>query len=117
MIEVLPDTPDTVVALRLSGRVTPEEFADIAAPAVAAARSGTPDTQLLLVFDPAFKRFTTTGFWDDPEIGLSRYERFSRVACVTDLDWVRAAVEGNRTAHARVFSGDEFDAALAWIRN
>ena len=56
--------------------------------------------------------------WSDARIGIKHLTRFSRVAVVSDVPWIRHAVRlfaPMMPAEVDVFADGELEAAKAWI--
>lgn len=118
MIEILPSAPN-VLALRLCGRVTAEDYEQV----IAAIEPMLQSQQRIGVFADL------TGFTDimpdaaAKDFGyalgkISQWTRFKREAVVTDKEWVRAlmrlAAPFAPFMELRVFSPGQEAEALAW---
>ncbi len=56
--------------------------------------------------------------WDDTKLGLKHLAGWERMAVVSDVEWLRAAVKIFRLAipgHIRVFHDHELAEATRWI--
>ena len=119
MLEVIEDIPTSTLALRGSERVTAEDYRDaLTTEKIQAQLSNGDELHLLLQLTPEFRRFTTTALWDNPIIGLHHLHRFTKVAIVTDVEWVRKAAEDKNDASApqiRTYSNNQISDAIAWV--
>ncbi|MDH3977640.1 MAG: STAS/SEC14 domain-containing protein [Gammaproteobacteria bacterium] len=119
MLELMEGMPASTLALRGSERVTAEDFQDVlATKTIQAKLSGSDELHLLLQLTPDFRRFTTTALWDNPIIGLHHLHRFTQVAIVTDIGWIRKAAENINDASAteiRTWSNNQISDAIEWI--
>lgn len=118
MITFLEDLPAQVLGISATERVTGEDYTQVLRPALEQRLQQHDRLRLLYHLGPEFRRFTTTALWDDPRLGLQHLEDFERIAIVTDVDWIRTAVEAlNPVAPQtwRLFDNDELDSARAWI--
>jgi hypothetical protein len=92
MIEVLPDLPPEVVGLVASGRVTAQDYESVVFPAIESKLKQHAKVRILYQLGPRFSGFTAGAMWDDAKVGLAHLGAWERIAIVTDVDWVRAAV-------------------------
>ena len=79
---------------------------------------GTQKIKILYRIGPEFESFTAGALWSDTRLGTANLTRFSKVALVTDIPWMRGAVRVFAPivpAEVRVFGDKELDAAKAWI--
>lgn len=120
MIERLDDTPDGVIGLRSSGKLTREDYTDVLEPALTAAVEA-GGIRLLFVledFDGA-----EPGAWvEDAKTGLSAWVKnhsaWERFALVTDLEWVAKATRmfsWLAPGEVKIFGSGEVDEAKAWV--
>jgi stage II sporulation SpoAA-like protein len=119
MIEVVP-TPDHVVGLRVAGTITGEDM-DRATAAIETALARYPR---IGVFTDAIEwsGMTPEAFGKDLRYGLGKIGelgRFTRVAMVTDKEWLRAIARFEDRLLPRIdlrtFGSQEREAALAWV--
>jgi SpoIIAA-like len=117
MIERLWNFPSEVIAVRCSGRVSKLEYDTIVVPAVATARKA--HARLRLYYE------TGLGFsvepapvWEACKLGVEHLSHWTRVAVVTDHEWVRHTLRifgylmpGDLT----IFPPSDVAAACAWI--
>lgn len=119
MIELLPDMPNGVTGVRVSGRLRGDEL-----------RHAKPDIEDMLntgeiriveVIAPDYEGFGPGGFAEDIKLGLgmvfSHHSAFKRIAIVSDKDWVGHvlhAVAWMIPGELAVFGLDELDRAKEW---
>ena len=63
--------------------------------------------------------YSAGALWDDPQFGLTHITTFSKLALVTDHDWLRHSVKlfgALMPTEIMVFSMKELDDAKAWIK-
>jgi hypothetical protein len=75
--------------------------------------------KLLFVAGPYFDSYSAGAMWDDARFGLAHITTFSKLALVTDHDWLRHSVKlfgALMPTEIMVFSMTELDDARAWIR-
>jgi len=90
MIEVLPDMPQGVVGIRVSGRVRGDELREFKPTMQELLNSG--DIRIVEVIAPDYEGFGPGGLVEDLKLGfgtvLQHHSAFSRIAVVSDREWV-----------------------------
>jgi len=118
MITVLSGFPDDVVAVRATGRVTRDDYAQVLVPAIERALSSHKKLSFYYELAPEMQGFDVGAMWEDARVGIAHLTRWERIAVVTDVEWLRAAVNLFRflvPAAVRVFGTGEAAEAKAWI--
>lgn len=118
MIELLPGFPDDVVAVTAKGHVSRRDYAETLVPAIEAALQRHEKLRLYYEIGPALAGFDAGAMWEDFKVGMGHWSRWGRVAVVTDIDWIRHAVNAFRfmmPEEARVFATAEAAQARAWL--
>lgn len=119
MIEILT-SPDHVVALKLSGTISGEDYDQIVA--ALEARLDRHERIGVLVDLAGFNDFTFEAGAKDLRYGLRnlwQLKRFPREAVITDKEWVRALVRIASPiiphVEIRTFQPGEGDKAMSWV--
>jgi SpoIIAA-like len=119
MVEVLP-APDYVLALRIAGTLTPEDYDRIIAEVEAKLRRHARIGVYVDMTD--FDDLTAKAAAKDIRYGLSKLgdlKRFPREAVVTDKQWLRTIVRILDPlvpyVEVRAFEPSEREQALAWV--
>jgi SpoIIAA-like len=118
MVEKIPDLPDTVLGFTAKGTVTANDYESIIIPAVEALFSRQRKVRFLYHLGEEFSGFEAAAVWDDTKLGLKHLGGWERMAVVSDVDWIRAAVKIFGVAipgHVRVFHNRELAEATRWI--
>ena len=118
MIEVLDEFPETVVAFSAKGRVTRQDYAEVLVPTIEAALQRQDRLRLYYELGPAVTGFDAAAMWEDFKVGIGHWSRWGRVAVVTDIDWIRHAVNAFRfmmPEQVRVFACAQAAEAREWI--
>ena len=118
MIERIEDLPDNVLGFSAKGTITAEDYESIIMPAVEAQLQRQPKIRFLYVLGQDFEGFEAAAMWDDAKLGLKHLSDWERIAVVTDVEWIRAALLVlcfTMADHIHVFANAELDAAKAWI--
>ena len=118
MIEILVGFPDTVVAFAAKGEVTRSDYSDTLIPKVQEALARHKKIRCYYELGPQFSGMAPGAVWEDFKIGVEHISRWERVAVVTDVDWIRRAVNVFRfivPGEIRVFGMTQASEARRWI--
>jgi hypothetical protein len=91
MLNAMTDVPPSVIGFEVAGKLTAEDYHEILLPAIqnAAASGGVK----IVIVMPAFEGFAAGAFWQDLKMGIENWRAWSRIALVTDVDWMRRGTE------------------------
>ncbi|OBH84525.1 STAS/SEC14 domain-containing protein [Mycobacterium scrofulaceum] len=119
MIELLPDMPENVIGIRVSGRLRGDELRDFKPEIERVLQTG--EVRIVEVIAPDYEGFGPGGFLEDIKLGLGtvlpHHAAFKRIAVVSDKDWVAHvlhAVAWMVPGEFAMFSLDELDSAAQW---
>jgi hypothetical protein len=118
MLELLPDFPHNVIAVRASGKVTGREYRKILLPVDEEKRCTYSSLNLFYQFTPDFAGMDASGMWEDTKLDLSHWHGWGRIAIIADHPIIRF---GARMAAfvlrrpVRVFTNSEASVARAWV--
>lgn len=118
MIEMLTGFPDNVVAATAQGVVTKQDYENTLVPRVELTLKRHPKIRCYYELGAQFSKMEPGAMWEDFKVGVGHLTRWERVAVVTDLDWVRHAVNIFRflmPGEVRVFATSEAAMARQWI--
>jgi len=118
MIEKIPDLPDNVLGFTAKGTVTGMDYESIIIPAAEELFSRREKVRFLYHLGEDFTGFEAAAMWDDTKLGMKHLQGWERMAIVSDIEWVRAAVKVFGLVipgHVRVFHNNELDEAKRWI--
>ncbi len=94
MIEIIQGLPEGTLGFSLSGTVEKEDYDDVLVPALERAIEEHDRVKLLMRFGEAFEAYSLSAAWEDTLAGLRHWRGFERIAVVSDVPWLRAAVAG-----------------------
>jgi hypothetical protein len=118
MVEQIHDLPDNVLGFTATGKVTAKDYESVVIPAVEALFARKIKVRFLYHLGEQFSGFEAAAIWDDTKLGLKHLSGWERVAVVSDVEWVRAAVKIfgiTIPGEVRVFHNRELAAAREWI--
>jgi len=118
MIEVVEGFPDNVVAVAAKGQVSRRDYSKVLVPAVESAFRRHRKVRCYYELGREFSGMDSGALWEDLKIGVEHIAQWERVAVVTDVEWVRLAVNVFRflvPCDVRVFGTTEAADARGWI--
>ena len=118
MIEMLEDFPEGVVAAVAKGRVTRADYDQILIPAVEAAFRHRQKVRCYYELGREFSGMDAGAVWEDFRVGFTHLSGWERIAVVTDVDWIRLAINAFRflvRGEIRIFPTSEAADARRWI--
>lgn len=111
--------PNDVVAVSASGTITAQDYREVLEPMVEEKLKRHDKLKLLLFAGPGFNGYSAGAVWDDARFGITNFTAFSKLALVTDAEWMRLAAKmfGPLVpAEVMVFDVAEIEDAKEWIR-
>jgi len=118
MIEILADTPENVLAIRASGKVTAEDYDHTLVPALEQRLQVRDKIRMFYELGPETTGFSAGAMWEDAKVGIRHLTAFEKIAVVSDIKWVSAAVRSFAwlmPCPVRIFPVAERAAARAWV--
>jgi hypothetical protein len=119
MIEILPDMPNGVTGIRVSGRLRGDELREIRPTLEELSKTG--EIRIVEVIAPDYEGFGPGGLAEDLKMGLGllveHHSAFKRIAVVSDKDWVAHAMHAFAwmvPGELKVFGLDELQQAKEW---
>jgi hypothetical protein len=118
MVEQIPDLPENVIGFTAKGTVTANDYESVIIPAVEALFSRRSKVRFLYHLGEDFSGFEAAAVWDDTKLGMKHLGGWERLAIVSDVEWIRAAVKIFGIAipaHVRLFHNSELAEATRWL--
>jgi hypothetical protein len=118
MIEKMEGLPDGVLGFSAKGTVTRADYEEVIIPAVEETLAKFRKVRFLYILGRDFKEFEAAAMWEDAKIGLKHLTSWERIAVVTDVDWIKAAIKVFGFllhGHICIFPNSEIIEARAWI--
>jgi SpoIIAA-like len=119
MIELLPDMPDGVIGIHVSGRLRGDELRGFKPKIQELLPKG--EIRIVEVIASDYEGFGPGGLAEDLKLGLGtvlpHYSAFKRIAIVTDKDWVAHVLHALAwmvPGDLAVFGLDDLDRAKEW---
>lgn len=118
MVERIPDLPPDVIGFTAKGTVTADDYESMIIPAVEEMFSRRGKVRFLYHLGESFSGFEAEAAWDDTKLGLKHLSGWEKMAIVSDVEWIRAAVKVFGLAirgHVRVFHDRDLAEARRWV--
>ena len=118
MIRLLTGFPENVLAVACEGKVTRRDYEEVLIPAVETALQRHEKLRIYYEVTPQFAGIDAGAVWDDFRTGVAHLSHWERMACVTDVEWIRLAINAFRflmPGRLRVFLLSETAEARRWI--
>jgi hypothetical protein len=118
MIEILEGFPEGVVAVVAKGRVTRRDYDEVLVPAVEAAFGRRDKVRCYYEIGGEFSGIDAGAVWEDFRVGFGHLAGWERIAVVTDVDWIRLAINFFRflvPGEIRMFPTSAAAEAQRWI--
>ncbi|MBV9059876.1 MAG: STAS/SEC14 domain-containing protein [Pseudonocardiales bacterium] len=119
MIEVLPDMPEGVTGIRVSGRLRGDDLREFKPAMEELLKTG--EIRIVEVVAPDYEGFGPGGLSEDLKLGLGalihHHSAFKRIAIVSDKDWVAHALHAFAwmvPGELGLFGLDELERAKEW---
>lgn len=118
MIKTLEGFPESVVALAAEGHITRKDYDEVVIPRVNATLERQGKVRVYYELGESFAGIDAEAAWEDLKIGFEHLSRWERIAVVTDVRWIRMALNMFRflmPGKLRVFATSHAGQARAWI--
>lgn len=110
--------PRDVVGIDIRGLVTSQDYTDTLIPMITDRMKAHDKLKMICVLGDYFDGYSAGAMWDDLRFGLSHLTTFSKLALVTDEDWIRRGAKFFgilMPTDVMVFDLADLDDAKAWI--
>jgi hypothetical protein len=118
MMKILKDFPDDVLAIHAEGRVTRKDYDDVLIPAANSAFARHLKLCVYYETGSEFSGFDMGALWKDFTFGVGRWSRWKRVAVVTDIKWLKKAMNTLGfliPCPMKLFAPNESTQAREWV--
>jgi SpoIIAA-like len=119
MIEVLPDMPEGVTGIRVSGRLRGDDLREFKPAMEELVKGG--EIRIVEVIAPEYEGFGPGGLVEDLKLGFGtlfkHHSAFKRIAVVSDKEWVSHALHAFAwmvPGELAMFTLDELERAKVW---
>lgn len=120
MIKILPDFDDRVAAFAAEGQVTRQDYEQVLIPRVNTLLQSQKKVRVYYELGRAFTGIEPGAAWEDFKLGVEHLSRWERMAVVTDVQWIRTALQAFRfvmPGKLKVFDVAHAAEAREWIKS
>lgn len=118
MLTMIEGLPDHVIGIRITGKLRAEDYEQVLVPLVNERLGKHRKLDFLCCIEGKWKGMEAGAAWQDLRLGLGKLGHWTRMAIVTDIDWIENAIKLFRLlspGELRHFDGDEYEEAKAWV--
>ncbi|QYK00064.1 STAS/SEC14 domain-containing protein [Shewanella psychrotolerans] len=118
MIELLNGFSHDVVAIRAHGVLTSDDYDQLLVPAIESKLKDHATIKLWYEFGEQFEGISVETLWDDAKLGFFHLTDFSRIAIITDNDWLTSmakVIACMVPCPVNVFSRQDLQLAQDWL--
>jgi hypothetical protein len=119
MFEILPESQGDLIAIKASGKLTADDYEKFLVPKLDKLFAAYGKLRMLVLFSEDFSGWAeVSAAWDDAMIGLQHPRDFKKLALVGAPQWVEWGMRFFALfvpGHAKPFSTDCYDDAIAWL--
>ena len=118
MVQIIEWLPQHVLAFRLSGAVSGEDYERTIMPALESMARLQGEIYFLMVIDTAISEFTLSALWDDLKAGFKHFSKWKKIAVVSEnrfydtlFDLITYIIPGK----TKGFTPDQLEEAKQWV--
>lgn len=119
MIKVLPGFDERVVAVAAEGQLTRQDYEQVLIPRVTALLKRFDKLRIYYELGTQLTGVDAGAAWEDFKLGVEHLTRWERMAVVSDVHWIRVALEAFRfvmPGRLRIFDSAHATEAREWIQ-
>jgi hypothetical protein len=120
MLEVMPASTDTFLAVRATEKLTAADYETVFIPELSRRIEAAGSVSTLVYLDEGFEGWELGAMWDDAKFGIQHCRDFDRVAVVGAAAWMEwgAKISGAfMPGEVQTFPMDELEDAIDWARS
>lgn len=118
MLKFLNGLPQHTVGIEVEGTVTKEEYESVVVPKMKTFANREDEINYIVVLKSGLDSFTAGVWWEDFKMALKQFNKWNRVAIVTDQETVETATNIFGFAFPgqhRLFKLNQLDEAKHWV--
>ncbi len=119
MIEIMPESNGSALALKASGKLTDADYKEVLIPRIEEIIKRSVKAKVLLYLPRDFTGWEAHAMWDDASFGLRHRNDFEKLAVVGGAKWVEWATKiasHFMEGEVKAFGEERLQEALDWIR-
>lgn len=119
MIEIMPESNGSALALKATGKLTDADYKEVLIPKIEENIKQFGKAKVVLYLPEGFDGWEAHAMWDDATFGLRHRNDFEKLAVVGGAGWIEWATKiasHFMTGQVRTFSEASLREALDWVR-
>ena len=119
MVEVMPESTGSTLALKASGKLTDADYKQVLIPKMEEIIKQYGTAKVLLYLPGDFTGWEPHAAWDDAKFGLRHRNDFEKLAVVGGAKWVEWSTKiasHFMKGEVKTFPQEQLEEALNWIR-
>ena len=119
MIEILPQSEGKTLGVRLTGKVTDEDYEKVFLPALDELIQKYGKASCVYFMDEDFEGWKLGAMWDDASFGMKHRNDFEKIAVVGGPKWAEWATKVAAhlmSCEVKTYTGDQLDDAWSWTK-
>jgi len=118
MLTLMAGLPANVVGIEAVGKVQADDYRTVLEPALAEAGKGGGKMRMLYLLGADYEGYSAGAMWEDTKLGKHDFNRFDRIAVVTDHNVMADAIRVFGwlvPGEVRTYTTAQLDDARAWV--
>lgn len=119
MIQILPESHGNILGVRLTGKVTDEDYEKVFIPALEKVLAEHKKMRCIYYMDAEFEGWNLGAMWDDAKFGMKHRNDFEKIAVIGGPKWAEwgTKLAGHMVSgEVKTFPVDQLQAAWDWIK-
>jgi hypothetical protein len=120
MIEVLPESQGNVIGIKITGKLTAQEYEEVMIPTLEAAIQAHGKLNFLGLVDEDFHGMEAAALWDDTKFGLKHRKDFGKMALVGArrwMEWMMKFFAPMMAGEIKSFPREQLKEAWDWVKS
>jgi hypothetical protein len=120
MIEVMPESTGNVFGIKVSGKITAQEYEEVIIPRVDAIVQEYGKARFMWYLDESFQGAEAGAIWDDTKFGFKHRRDFEKLALVGGakwMEWLTKLFGKLLSGETRTFSQEQLQEAWDWLKS
>ncbi|MBT3878507.1 MAG: STAS/SEC14 domain-containing protein [Candidatus Scalindua sp.] len=119
MIEIMPETEGSTLAIKATDKLTTRDYEEVLIPKLDQLIRVFGKIKIVIYLADSFTGWKIGAAWDDAKFGLQHRNEFEKIALVGGPKWVEwSAKIGSHfiSGQAKTYDTSEIQAAISWVK-
>jgi hypothetical protein len=120
MIEVMPASQGNVAGVRVTGKLTTQDYEEVIIPRLDAIINEYGKARFMWVLDDGFQGAEAGAMWDDAKFGFKHRHDFEKLALVGGpawMDWLTKLAAKIISGETKTFPREQLEEAWDWLKS